>query len=102
PPDTVDITDIGPAQRPPRGSRTLTVPAQISDSRNLRLEFALTTESGLPLGSSTTVTVRSNAYGQILAVVTGCAGALLLFLAGRRLLHRFRGEPDPADEGYEK
>lgn len=101
-PDTVDITDIGPTQLPPRGSRTLTVPAQISDSRNLRLEFALTTESGLPLGSSTTVTVRSNAYGQILAVVTGCAGALLLFLAGRRLLHRFRGEPDPADEGYEK
>ncbi|WP_016691053.1 DUF6049 family protein [Rhodococcus rhodochrous] len=101
-PDTVDITDIGPTQLPPRGSRTLTVPAQISDSRNLRLEFALATESGLPLGSSTTVTVRSNAYGQILAVVTGCAGALLLFLAGRRLLHRFRGEPDPADEGYEK
>ncbi|MBS9374573.1 DUF6049 family protein [Rhodococcus sp. B50] len=101
-PDTVDITDIGPTPLPPRGSRTLTVPAQISDSRNLRLEFALTTDSGLPLGSPTTVTVRSNAYGQILAVVTGCAGALLLFLAGRRLLHRFRGEPDPADEGYEK
>ena len=39
---------------------------------------------------------------EILAVVTGCAGALLLFLAGRRLLHRFRGEPDPADEGYSR
>ena len=101
-PDAVDVTDIGPTQLPPRGSRTLTVPARISDSRKLELEFALTTESGLPLGSPTTVTVRSNAYGQILAVVTGCAGALLLFLAGRRLLHRFRGEPDPADEGYEK
>ncbi|MEU5841062.1 DUF6049 family protein [Rhodococcus sp. NPDC047139] len=101
-PDAVDVTDIGPTQLPPRGSRTLTVPAEISDSRKLELKFALTTESGLPLGSPTTVTVRSNAYGQILAVVTGCAGALLLFLAGRRLLHRFRGEPDPADEGYEK
>ncbi|WP_129975081.1 DUF6049 family protein [Rhodococcus sp. Q1] len=101
-PAAVDVTDIGPTQLPPRGSRTLTVPAQISDSRKLELEFALTTESGLPLGSPTTVTVRSNAYGRILAVVTGCAGALLLFLAGRRLLHRFRGEPDPADEGYEK
>lgn len=101
-PEAMNITDIGPTQLPPRGSRTLTVPAQISDSRKLELEFALTTESGLPLGSPTTVTVRSNAYGQILAVVTGCAGALLLFLAGRRLLHRFRGEPDPADEGYER
>ncbi|MEE2031728.1 DUF6049 family protein, partial [Rhodococcus chondri] len=101
-PSAVDITDIGPTQLPPRGSRTLTVPAQISDSRKLELEFALTTESGLSLGTPTNVTVRSNAYGQILAIVTGCAGALLLFLAGRRLLHRFRGEPDPADEGYER
>lgn len=101
-PEATDVSDIGPTQLPPRGSRTLTVPAQISDSRKLELEFALTTESGLSLGNPTTVTVRSNAYGQILAVVTGCAGALLLFLAGRRLLHRFRGEPDPADEGYER
>lgn len=101
-PDAMDLTDIGPTPLPPRGSRTLTVPTRMSDSRNLALEFALTTESGLPLGSPTTVTVRSNAYGQVLAIVTGCAGALLLFLAGRRLLHRFRGEPDPADEGYER
>ncbi len=99
-PSAMDITDIGPTQLPPRGSRTLTVPAEISDSRKIEVEFALTTESGLPLGSPTQVTVRSNAYGQVLAIVTGCAGALLLFLAGRRLLHRFRGEPDPADEGY--
>ncbi|MGN5237606.1 glycoprotein [Rhodococcus sp. SJ-3] len=97
-PAAMDITDIGPTQLPPRGSRTLTVPAEISDSRKIEVEFALTTESGLSLGSPTQVTVRSNAYGQILAIVTGCAGALLLFLAGRRLLHRFRGEPDPADE----
>ncbi|WP_068159165.1 DUF6049 family protein [Rhodococcus phenolicus] len=101
-PPEMEITDIGPTQLPPRGSRTLTVPTQISDSRKLGVEFALTTESGLSLGTPTSVTVRSNAYGQILAIVTGCAGALLLFLAGRRLLHRFRGEPDPADEGYEK
>ncbi|MBC2590246.1 MULTISPECIES: DUF6049 family protein [Rhodococcus] len=101
-PSAMKITDIGPTQLPPRGSRTLTVPAQISDSRKIGVEFALTTESGLPLGTPTNVTVRSNAYGQVLAIVTGCAGALLLFLAGRRLLHRFRGEPDPADEGYEK
>lgn len=99
-PEGVEITDIGPTQLPPRGSRTLTVPARIGDSLKMEIEFALTTESGLPLGSTAQVTVRSNAYGRIIAIVTGCAGALLLFLAGRRLLHRFRGEPDPADEGY--
>lgn len=101
-PEAMEITDIGPTQLPPRGSRTLTVPARMSDTRNLALEFTLATESGLSLGTPTTVTIRSNAYGSVLAIVTGCAGALLLFLAGRRLLHRFRGEPDPADEGYER
>ena len=55
----MEITDIGPTQLPPRGSRTLTVPAQISDSRKLSLEFSLTTDSGLSLGSPTNVTVRS-------------------------------------------
>lgn len=101
-PPEMKITDIGPTQLPPRGSRTLTVPAQISDSRKLVVAFGLTTETGQQLGEPTRVTVRSNAYGQVLAIITGCAGALLLFLAGRRLLHRFRGEPDPADEGHER
>jgi len=48
------------------------------------------------------VNVRSNAYGQALAIITASAGVLLLLLAGRRLWHRFKGQPDPADEGYER
>ncbi|MDI9985538.1 glycoprotein, partial [Rhodococcus ruber] len=78
-PSAMKITDLGPTQLPPRGSRTLTVRAQISDSRKIGVEFARTTESGLPLGTPTNVRVRSNAYGQVLAIVTGCSGALLLF-----------------------
>ncbi|MFD4369298.1 DUF6049 family protein [Rhodococcus sp. NPDC058521] len=101
-PSGVEITDIGPTTLPPRGSRTLTVPAQIDDSRKLDVKFSLTTADGRALGEPTTATVRSNAYGQALAILTGCAGALLLLLAGRRLWHRFRGQPDPADEGYER
>jgi hypothetical protein len=66
------------------------------------VDFSLATESGQSLGEQTSVTVRSNAYGQALAIITACAGALLLFLAGRRLWHRFRGQPDKADEGYER
>ncbi|WP_156517210.1 hypothetical protein, partial [Rhodococcus sp. EPR-279] len=60
------------------------------------------TLDGSRLGEVSTVSVRSNAYGQALAIITACAGALLLLLAGRRLWHRFRGQPDPADEGYER
>ncbi|MFZ2177614.1 MAG: DUF6049 family protein [Rhodococcus sp. (in: high G+C Gram-positive bacteria)] len=100
-PPGMKITDIGPTQLPPRGSRTLTVPTEADDSRKVFVEFALTTADGQRLGEPTSVTVRSNAYGQALAILTACAGAMLLFLAGRRLWHRFRGQPDRADEGYE-
>lgn len=101
-PTEMHVTDIGPQQLPPRGSRSLQVPAEVSDSRTMVVDFSLTTESGRNLGEQTSVTVRSNAYGQALAIITACAGALLLFLAGRRLWHRFRGQPDRADEGYER
>lgn len=100
-PPGMTITDIGPTQLPPRGSRTLTVPTEANDSQKLVVEFSLTTADGQQLGEPTSVTVRSNAYGQALAILTACAGGLLLFLAGRRLWHRFRGQPDRADEGYE-
>lgn len=101
-PEAMTITDIGVQQLPPRGSRQLQVPAEVNDSRNLTVDVALTTPDGHSLGDATTVSVRSNAYGKVLAIITACAGALLLALAGRRLWHRFRGQPDPADEGFER
>ncbi|MEV0946963.1 DUF6049 family protein [Rhodococcus sp. NPDC049939] len=101
-PSEMEITDIGAITLPPRGSRTLTVPTTANDSRQLVVNFTLTTADGQQLGEPTSVTVRSNAYGQALAMLTAGAGGLLLFLAGRRLWHRFRGQPDRADEGYER
>lgn len=101
-PAEMHVTDIGPQQLPPRGSRSLQLPAEISDSRTMVVDVSLTTESGQELGEQASVTVRSNAYGQALAIITACAGALLLLLAGRRLWHRFRGQPDRADAGHER
>jgi hypothetical protein len=43
------------------------------------------------------LSVHSNAYGQVLFFITLSAGAVLVLLAGRRLWHRFRGQPDRAD-----
>ncbi|WP_194816609.1 DUF6049 family protein [Nocardia sp. XZ_19_385] len=100
-PAETNITDIGEQQLPPNGTRSFQVPTEIDDSRNLVVPISITTPDGVPLGHPTSVSVRSNAYGQALAIITACAGLLLFLLAGRRLWHRFRGEPDPADEGFD-
>lgn len=99
-PAGMTITDIGEQQLPARGSRALQVPAKVTETGKMVVDVALTTIDGRELGESTSVSVRSNSYGKLLAVITGGAGALLLLLAGRRLWHRFRGQPDPADEGH--
>ncbi|MFF0816570.1 DUF6049 family protein [Rhodococcus sp. NPDC003318] len=100
-PPGMTITDIGDQPLPARGSRALQVPAQVTETGKMVVDVALTTTNGRELGESTSVSVRSNSYGKVLALITAGAGALLLLLAGRRLWHRFRGQPDPADEGYE-
>ncbi|MFE1594621.1 DUF6049 family protein [Nocardia sp. NPDC058705] len=99
-PAETNITDIGEQLLPPSGTRSFQIPTEVSDSRKLVIPIALTTPEGIALGEATSVSVRSNAYGQALAIITGCAAILLLLLAGRRLLRRFRGQPDPADEGF--
>ncbi|MFE6863501.1 DUF6049 family protein [Nocardia sp. NPDC057668] len=100
PADTT-ISDIGEQQLPAKGTRSFQIPTEVSESRSLKIPIALTTPDGVPLGDEVKVSVRSNAYGQVLAIITAAAGALLLLLAGRRLWHRFRGQSDPADEGFD-
>ncbi|MFC9434359.1 DUF6049 family protein [Nocardia sp. NPDC057030] len=100
-PHEAKITDLGEQQLPPNGTRSFQIPTEVSDSRNLVIPISLTTPDGIPLGNATSVSVRSNAYGQTLAIITACAGVLLFLLAGRRLWRRFRGQPDPADEGFD-
>ncbi|WP_280468687.1 DUF6049 family protein [Nocardia cyriacigeorgica] len=100
-PAETKITDLGEQQLPPRGTRSFQIPTEVSDSRNLVIPISLTTPEGVPLGNATSVSVRSNAYGQTLAIITACAGILLFLLAGRRLWRRFHGEPDPADKGVD-
>ncbi|QIS24795.1 hypothetical protein F6W96_41805 [Nocardia terpenica] len=100
-PAETKITDIGEQQLPAQGTRSFQIPSQVSDRRELAIPISLTTADGVPLGAPVSVRVRSNAYGQVLAIITACAGALLFLLAGRRLWRRFRGQPDPADEGLD-
>ena len=41
--------------------------------------------------------MHSNAYGKVLFFITLTGGVVLALLVGRRLWHRFRGQPDRAD-----
>lgn len=100
-PAETKITDIGEQQLPPRGTRSFQIPTEVSDSRKLVIPISLNTPDGVALGNATSVSVRSNAYGQTLAIITACAAILLLLLAGRRLWRRFHGQPDPADKGID-
>ncbi len=100
-PEGADITDIGEQTLPAEGTRSFQIPTKVSDTRNLTIPISVTTPDGIPLGDAVSVKVRSNAYGSALAIITACAGALLFLLAGRRLWRRFRGQPDPADEGLD-
>ncbi|MGU3291242.1 DUF6049 family protein [Williamsia sp. M5A3_1d] len=96
PPD-LDVGDIGVIEIPPKGTRQIQLPTQARSSSSMTVNIALVTSSGVAMGSPIELSVHSNAYGKALFVITICAGVLLVLLAGRRLWHRFRGQPDPAD-----
>ena len=66
-------------------------------TQRVAVDVALRTADGLPLGEPVRLSVHSNAYGQVLFFITLSVGAVLVALAGRRLWHRFRGQPDRAD-----
>ncbi|WP_148262531.1 DUF6049 family protein [Hoyosella subflava] len=101
-PPGIEIADLGVEQLPPRSHRQLSIPTEVSHTRQFAVDIQLTTPDHHVLGEAIRISVRSTAYGQIMTILTACAGALLLALAGRRLWHRFRGQPDPADEGHER
>ncbi|PYE18706.1 hypothetical protein DFR67_104288 [Williamsia limnetica] len=96
-PEGMTVGDLGVIEIPPNGTRQIEIPTRADRSRSMTVEIGLVTTNGVPLGDPINLSVHSNAYGKPLFIITICAGVLLVFLAGRRLWHRFRGEPDPAD-----
>jgi hypothetical protein len=77
--------------------QTLTITPSNGYGVSVASDVALRTADGLPLGEPVRLSVHSNAYGQVLFFITLSVGAVLVALAGRRLWHRFRGQPDQAD-----
>jgi hypothetical protein len=95
-PPGMTVTDIGDQELPP-GYLPLRVPIEVHFTQRVAVDVALMTPDGLPLGEPVRLSVHSNAYGKVLFFITLSGAAVLVLLVGRRLWHRFRGQPDPAD-----
>ena len=95
-PPGMTVTDIGIQELPP-GYLPLRVPIEVRFTKRVAVDVTLRTPDGLSLGEPVRLSVHANAYGKVLFAITMAASAVLVVLAGRRLWHRFRGLPDPAD-----
>src|SRR6201996_299509 len=95
-PPGMQVTDLGEIELPP-GYLPLRVPIEVNFTQRVAIDVALHTPDGVPLGEPVRLSVHSNAYGKVLFLITMSAAAVLVALAGRRLWHRFRGQPDRAD-----
>jgi hypothetical protein len=95
-PPGMTVDDMGEIELPP-GYLPLRVPIEVHFTQRVAVDVALRTAAGLPLGEPVRLSVHSNAYGKVLFFITLAGGAILALLVGRRLWHRFRGQPDRAD-----
>ncbi|CAM4357641.1 hypothetical protein MB901379_04906 [Mycobacterium basiliense] len=95
-PPGMTVTDVGEIELPP-GYLPLRVPIEVKFTQRVAIDVALKTPDGMTLGEPVRLSVHSNAYGKVLFAITLTAAAVLVTLAGRRLWHRFRGQPDRAD-----
>ena len=95
-PPGMTVTDIGEQELPP-GYLPLRVPVEVRVTQRVAVDVTLRTPDGVQLGDPVRLSVHSNAYGKVLFAITLGGGAVLALLVGRRLYHRFRGQPDRAD-----
>ncbi len=95
-PPGMNVTDPGEIELPP-GYLPLRIPIEVNFTQRVAIDVALHTPDGMRLGEPVRLSVHSNAYGKVLFAITLSAAAVLVLLAGRRLWHRFRGQPDRAD-----
>lgn len=95
-PPGMTVTDVGEQEVPP-GYLPLRVPVEVHVTQRAAVDVTLRTPAGIQLGEPVRLSVHSNAYGKLLFAITLAGGAVLALLVGRRLYHRFRGQPDRAD-----
>ncbi|MGI6795927.1 MULTISPECIES: DUF6049 family protein [Gordonia] len=97
-PSALEVGDVGTVEIPAAGTRQLQIPTHASSSEPATVHISLVTSSDVPLSTPIELSIYANAYGKPLFWITVGAAVILILLTARRLWHRFRGEPDPADE----
>ncbi|MFT3660628.1 MAG: DUF6049 family protein [Gordonia sp. (in: high G+C Gram-positive bacteria)] len=97
-PDALNVGDVGVQEIPPMGTRQIQIPTHASTSERATVKIALATSTGVALSEPVTLSIYSNAYGKPLFWITIAAAIALVLLTARRLWHRFRGQPDRADQ----
>jgi len=95
-PPGMTVTDVGEQELPP-GYLPLRVPVELHVTQRVAVDVTLRTPDGVALGEPVRLSVHSNAYGRVLFGITLTGALILALLIGRRLYHRFRGQPDRAD-----
>ncbi|HST65200.1 MAG TPA: DUF6049 family protein [Mycobacteriales bacterium] len=93
--------DVGVQQIPPRGKRSVQVPASVQRTGTFAVQVQATTPTGGNLGRDVTLSVRSTAYGGLALGITGLAFAVLVLAVLLRLYRRWRarGEQPPVGAG---
>lgn len=95
-PPGMTVTDVGELELPP-GYLPLRVPVELHVTQRVAVDVTLRTVDGVQLGEPVRLSVHANAYGKVLFAITLTGAVVLALLVGRRLYHRFRGQPDRAD-----
>lgn len=75
---------------PARSTRQLVIPAEVTRPGQFSIAARLSTPSGTPLGSPSTLQLRSTAFGATTITLTAGAAVVLIVLVTRRIMRRAR------------
>jgi hypothetical protein len=87
---SLSLSTPDPVQLPPRGRGPMRIDATATDIGIHLVTLQPVTTEGVPVGESSTLSIRSSRVGLILWIVMGVAGSLLFVLVAFRIVRRVR------------
>jgi hypothetical protein len=87
---SLSLSTPDPVELPPRGRGPMRIDATATDIGIHLVTLQPVTTEGVPVGESSTLSIRSSRVGLILWIVMGVAGSLLFVLVAFRIVRRVR------------